>query len=361
VHLQGGMRRHAVVLTDSESEGEGEDEPELLEAELDGRVHRLRPLVEAYEFAVRNVQLGGDYLEAASEWHARLQSLGAVLFEQAVSPRWSPAFVAVLKRARALRVCTHLPLSPSDQPRTDGRCLACGAKEQSSTDTLELLADDGGVNACTLANLSGVFDALDARDLAMSAGRCDPYYCGTFTAGPTCLDLATAAVLARNLVLDTCWDLRSDLDEVLHDETIVAQLERDEHASDPQIAPITNCTDVARRLVMRIRAIEDVLRGKPYPIDPELQRTGTGALWERVDDYKPAQHALHFSGARARALVLGTAEPPTRRAPPPPPPPPPPVARTRARTRAGARREAPIASRTRQRRAELSRVAACLR
>ncbi|MBD40586.1 MAG: hypothetical protein CMB11_09550 [Euryarchaeota archaeon] len=342
------MHRHAVVLTDSESEGEEEDEPELVEAELDGRVYRLRPLVEAYEFAVRNVQLGGDYLAAASMWHVRLQSLSRVLFEQAISPRWSPAFVNVLKRARALRVRTHVEFSLHGQLCTDGRCLACGAKEQSSTDTLELIADDGGVNACTLASLSNVYDRLDARDLAMSGDRCDPYYCGRFTAGPKCLDLATAAVLARNLVLDTCCDLRSHLDEVLHDETIVAQLELDERTPNAQIEPLTDLTDVARRLVTRIRAIEDVLRGKPYPIDPELQRTGTDVLWDRVDNYKPARHALYFSGARARALVLGTAEPPTRRAPPPPAPV---VALTRARTRASARNEAPIASRTRRRRA----------
>ena len=95
------MPRHAVVVSDSES-----DEPELVEVEDDARVHRLRPLVEAYEFAIRNVQLGGDYLAAASAQHARLRSLSAVLFEQALSPRWPPAFACVIRRARALRLRT---------------------------------------------------------------------------------------------------------------------------------------------------------------------------------------------------------------------------------------------------------------
>jgi len=342
------MPRHAVVLSDSESEGE--EEPELVEAEDDARAHRLRPLVEAYEFAIRNVQFGGDYLAAASAQHARLQSLSAVLFEQAISPRWPPAFVAVLKRARAMRLRIMFGDEQKDALRTGGRCLACGAREQSSVDALELVADDADVNACALADLSQRFDVLDVRDLAWVGKDWDACYCGAFSGGAKCLDLAAAAVLARNLVLDTCFDLRGHLAEVLHDATIVAQLERDERTPNPRIEPLTDCADVARRLVTRIRAIEDVLRGKPYPIDPELQRTGTDAVWDRVDAYKAKRgNALVFSGARARALVRGDVEPRAATAPTPRPPPPLPVS-VSVRTRARARSEAPIASRTRQRR-----------
>jgi len=340
------MPRHAVVLSDSESEGE--EEAELVEAEHDGRVYRLRPLVEAYEFAIRNVQFGGGYLTAAREWHARLQSLSNVLFEQAISPRWSPAFVAVLKRARALRFRTHVFVSPHDELHTDGRCLACGAREQRSVDTLELIADDGGVNACALEDLSQRFDSLEACDFAWSGKDWDPHYCGMYAGGATCLDHAAAAVLARNLVLDTCLDLSGHLTEMLHDATLVAQLERDERMSNPQIEPLTDCIDVAERLVTRIRTIEDVLRGKPYPVDPELQRTGTDNVWDRVDAYKARRgDVLRFAGARARALVRGDVEPRAAPAPTPRPPPPLPVS---VRTRARARSEAPIASRTRQRR-----------
>lgn len=339
------MPRHAVVL--SESESEGEEEPELVEAEFDGRVYRLRPLVEAYEFAIRNVQFGGGYLEVASAWHSRLQSLSNVLFEQAVSPRWSPAFVAVLKRARALRFRTHVLVGPHEELHTDGRCLACGAREQRSVDTLELIADDGGVNACALVDLSQRFDTLEACDLAWHDKDWDPHYCGMYAGGATCLDRAAAAVLARNLLLDTCLDLSGNLAEVLHDATLVAQLERDERTSNPQIEPLTDCIAAARRLVTRIRTIEDVLRGKPYPVDPELQRTGTDAMWHRVDAYKGRRgDVLRFAGARARALVRGDVEPRAAVAPTSRPPPLPVGVRTRAR----ARSEAPIASRTRQRR-----------
>ena len=342
------MFRHAVVLSDSESGGE--EEPELVELEGDARAHRLHSLVEAYEFAIRNVQLGGDYLVAASAQHERLQSLGDLLFEEAVSPRWSPAFVRVLKRARALRFRTHMFVSPHDELQTGGRCLACGAKEQRSADTLELIADDGGVNACGLSHLSQRFDALEACDLAWCAQDWDPHYCGMYAGGAKCLDRAAAAVLARNLVLDTCLDLSANLAEVLNDETIVAQLERDERTPNPRSEPLTDCVDVARRLVARIRIVEDVLRGKPYPVDPELQRTGTAAVWGRVDAYKATRgDALVFAGARARALVRGGVEPPP---PPPPRAPPrarPPPAAAGVSTRSRARGAAPVASRTRRR------------
>lgn len=348
------MPRHAVVLTDSssESEEEGEGGAELADAEDDAeddaRVHRLRPLVEAYEFAIRNVQLGGDYLAAASAQHARLQSLSAALFGMAVSPRWSPAFTGVLRRARALRLRTLFGDEQKGLLRTGGRCLACGARERGSADALELVAGDADVNACALADLSQRFDALDVRDLAWGRKDWDACYCGTFSGGAKCLDLAAAAVLARNLVLDTCFDLRGHLAEVLNDETVVAQLECDEHAPNPRIEPLTDCTDVARRLAARIRAIEDVLRGKPYPVDPELQRTGTDAVWDGVDACKAKRgDALVFAGARARALVRGDVEPPA-----PAPPAPAPTRRAApvaSRTRAGVRRAAPIASRTRTR------------
>ncbi len=339
------MFRHAVVYSDTESGGE--EDSELVELEEDARVNRLRPLVEAYEFAIRNVLLGGDYLAAASAQHKRLQSLSNVLFEEAVSSRWSPAFLAVLKRARALRICTHVFVSPHDELHTEGRCLACGAKEQSSTDTLELIADDGGVNACALSHLSQRFDVLEACDFAWRGEDWDSHYCGMYAGGAKCLDRAAAAVLARNLVLDTCLDLSGNLAEVLNDETLVAQLERDERTPNPQIEPLTDCVDAARRLVTRIRTIEDVLRGKPYPVDPELQRTGTDATWDRVDAYKARRgDVLRFAGARACALVRGDVEPPL---PPSSPSRRPPRGAAGVSTRSRARSAAPVASRTRRR------------
>ena len=370
------MPRYVTVLSDSESEdneGHNDDDKDRNEDDQndqneeddeddeddgdDPRVHQLRPLVEAYEFAIRNVQICGEYLEFASAQHERLQSMSAVLFEQAMSPRWSFAFIGVLKRSRALRIRTLFGDNDKDAVSTGGSCLACGAKEQHCMEALELVGDDGGVNDNAFTNLADRIDGLDMRDLSTPASKFGPYYYGVFAGGVKCLDLATAAVLARNLVLDTCVDLRNALDQVLNDETVVEQLERDEHATNPRIEPLTDCLVVARRLVTRIRTIEDVLRGRPFPVDPNLQRTGPGAVWQRLDEHLQQrctthEAALQFAGARARALVRGSVVPDTPAQRPAPPPAnagvlDPPVS---ARTRGGAaRREAPVSSRTRRR------------
>lgn len=357
------MPRYATVLSDSESEDDDDDADDADRNDDeddadDPRVHQLLPLVEAYEFAIRNVQFGGKYLEFASAQHERLKSMSVVFFQQSVSPRWSVAFIAVLKRARAFRIRTLFGDDDKDAVSTGGSCLACGAKEQHCMQALELVGDDGSVNECEFTDLADRLDALDTRDLATHASKFGPYYYyGVFGGGAKCLDLATAAVLARNLILDTCVDLRNALDQVLNDETVVEQLERDEHATNPQIEPLTDCLVVARRLVTRIRTIEDVLRGKPYPVDPSLQRTGPGVVWQKLDEHlnqrcTTQEATLKFGGERARALVRGTVVPniPKRPAPPPanagvldPP--------VSARTRGSAQREAPVSSRTRTRRA----------
>ena len=360
------MPRYVTVLSDDSDDSESEDneddneddQDEEEEDRDDPRVHQLRPLVEAYEFAIRNVQICGEYLEFASAQHERLQSMSVVLFAQAMSPRWSDEFIGVLKRARAFRIRTLFGYNDKDAVSTGGCCLACGAKEQHCMEALELAGDDGGVNDCAFTNLADRLDELDTRDLSTPASKFGPYYYGAFAGGVKCLDLATAAVLARNLVLDTCVDLRNALDQVLNDETVVEQLERDEHATNPRIEVLTDCLIVTRRLVTRIRTIEDVLRGRPFPVDPDLQRTGPGAVWQRLDEHLQQrctthEAAMQFAGARARALVgrRVTPDTPTKRRAPPPanaggsdPP-------VSARTRGGARREAPVSSRTRRRRA----------
>ena len=363
------MPRYVTVLSDSESEdneGHNDDDKDRNEDDQneeddeddrdDPRVHQLRPLVEAYEFAIRNVQICGEYLEFASAQHERLQSMSAVLFEQAMSPRWSVAFIGVLKRSRALRIRTLFGDNDKDAVSTGGCCLACGAKEQHCMEALELAGDDGDINDCAFTNLADRIDGLDMRDLSTPASKFGPYYYGVFEGGVKCLDLATAGVLARNLVLDTCVDLRNALDQVMNDETVVEQLERDEHATNPRIEPLTDCLVVTRRLVTRICTIEDVLRGRPFPVDPNLQRTGPAAVWQRLDEHLQQrctthEAAMQFAGARARALVgrCVTTDTPTKRPVPPPangggsdPP-------VSARTRGGARRKAPVSSRTRRR------------
>ena len=221
------MPRYVTVLSDSESEdneGHNDDDKDRNEDDQneeddeddrdDPRVHQLRPLVEAYEFAIRNVQICGEYLEFASAQHERLQSMSAVLFEQAMSPRWSVAFIGVLKRSRALRIRTLFGDNDKDAVSTGGCCLACGAKEQHCMEALELAGDDGDINDCAFTNLADRIDGLDMRDLSTPASKFGPYYYGVFAGGVKCLDLATAAVLARNLVLDTCVDLRNALDQV---------------------------------------------------------------------------------------------------------------------------------------------------
>jgi len=282
------MPRYAVVHSD-DSDSEGDCTPtdemsaaadEVSDDDDDADNPLFGTVVEALEFAIRNVPMRGEHLRVADEALTNLRARSSVLFHQALSPRWSPAFVDVLKRARMMRVCFLTGNSSAQLLRDGTRCCMCGAPEPRCEVALQLIGgEDGGVGRCAdMTQMSDAFDRQDDLNRLLCVSHEDEAFLGTYAGGRRCFDLAMAAVLARNLVSDTSYAVYRAIYERLDDINTRDALELDERDSTRALFALTNVRALAAELDARIRVVESVLRGQPFP-DSKYVHTGDKAAW----------------------------------------------------------------------------------
>jgi hypothetical protein len=306
------MPRYAVVHSDTESAGEEACSITDSMSDVSNEAHSdagdpFCTVVEALEYGLRNVPLHGAHLRDAEAALRALQGTSSVLYHQAVSPRWPPAFVAVLERARMARVRFLLGDDAKQVLRAGTGCHMCGASEHRCQNAFELIGGDAcGLGSCTMATLSDATDQLEDSDRALCASHEDAAFLGAYAGGQRCFDLAMAAVVARNLVTDTCYDLHAELHRLMT-PALATQLERDERDPTRPIYALTPIGEVAARLSARVAAVQDVLRGCHFP-DATLGRTGHAAVWARLDEslrarFHFAEARMRWCGARAAALL----------------------------------------------------------
>ena len=296
------MPRYNSVVSD-EDEDEDDDVSEVGDASP-----QLCTLVEALELAMRNVPLHGQHLTLANAELANLQTKSSTLFYQAVSPRWPCAFVSLLKSARMARVRFLFGDDPKLLLRAGAACHMCGTSEHRCQVALDLLAgDDGGVGSCE--GMADMAAALDRRWDFDNAPHDDAAFLGTFVGGRRCFDLAMAAILAKNLLSDTAYEILQALNERLAEPGVLEALEMDERDATRPLFALTDVKALAGRLEKRVKVVESVLCGRAYP-DSAHSQTGSAACWVRLRDslrFKfgdDAERLLRFCGARA-SLSLG--------------------------------------------------------
>lgn len=317
------MPRTAVVLSDDEdgaprdvgfarSAAEERNDDSDPEAAHEHGLDLL--LVEALELSMRNVPLHGDYLRRAEESFRNWQTLSRVLFQQALSPRWNERFVAVLRRTRMARVRYTMRNDHHAELDSGFGCRACGKGWESAprismrnNRAVELVAGTvRDFDKVSLREMMSAFDQQEERDKALCRTHTDEAYLGTYVTGGRCFDLAMAAVLAKNLILDTCDDILQELEHRLKDPAVRAHLERDEQDPTRPIHALTPVRDIAERAYARAAVVRDVVRGCEFP-DGKYRQTGPPAVWRRLDRALATHHhvsARHVRFARERGDSL---------------------------------------------------------
>ena len=349
------MPRFAVVQSDDSSDSDEGDEgnctstDDMSDASPDASDDDEHPLlstvVEALEFAIRNVPIHGEHLRVANEALTNLRALSRVLFHQALSPRWSPAFVNVLRRARMVRVCFLMGDASAQLLHLGTRCRMCSAPEPRCQVALQLIGgDDGGVGCCEdMAQMCDAFDCQLDRDAELFATRKDDAFLGTYAGGRRCFDLAMAAVVARNLVSDTCYEICADLGVRLNDAGVREGLELDERDPTRALHVLTDVRDLTHRLAKRIQAVEDVLRGRPFP-EAQYKQSGSAATWTQ---FNGAMYNRFCDTIGSEPLLYGAARAAASLRQPQQQPPPPQAADAESEVEEEEEEEAPVSSRTR--------------
>lgn len=331
------MPRAAVVLSDDDDDDEAPRDVGFARSAAEERNDDSDPeaahehgldllLVEALELSMRNVPLHGEYLQRAEASFRNWQTLSRVLFEQALSPRWNGRFVAVLRRTRMVRVRYTACGDHHAEPDSGFGCRACGQGWEAAprigarnNRALELVAGAArDFDKVSLREMMSAFDQQEERDKRLCRTHADEAYLGLYVTGGRCFDLAMAAVLAKNLVLDTCDDILQELERRLQDPAVRAHLERDEQDPTRPIHALTPVRDIAERTHARASAVRDVLRGCEFP-DGKHRQTGPPAVWRRLDRALATHHhvsARHVRYARERGDGLlgfwddGSGDPP---------------------------------------------------
>ncbi len=360
---------------DDDEEGEGgqcssEDERDPAAAPYsEGHVASMRRVIELVELSLRNVTLSPAYIALAAPEFVRVQGAALVLSEQASSARWPAPFVALLKRARMVRV---RPISEEGkaQLRTiAGCCQACGSPEHRCDAVFELVGAPPGAPVRgspwmvpvtgIAAELQAIEDADDAIANADNADALPPEYLGMFACGRGCFEKALAALHAQNFVTDVAYGVRAALAEALaEDPSLAERWAADEADGTAEVRALADDADRARALLERLGALQAAARGAPLRRSL-LARTGCAEVWRRVDAAMGARCSteatvLRRAGARAHASLggdrgggedaaeeEGDSETPSRsrsrsRSPSPALDAAPPSARTRSKTRARA-------------------------
>ena len=356
-----------------EAGGEQERGPATA-AYSEGHVASMRRVVELVELSLRNVALSRAYVALAAPELARVQGIARVLAGQACSGRWPAPFVALLRRARMVRVRPISEQGKAQLRAVAGCCQACGSPEHRCDAVFELVGAPLGAPVrgppwpvaipALAAELQAIEDADDAiaadagadagADADADADALPPEYLGMFACGRGCLEKALAAVHAHNFVTDVAYGVRAALAEALaRDPALARRWAADEAGGAPAIRALADGADRARALLDRLGALQAAARGAPLS-RALLAQTGCADVWRRVDAALGArcsteETVLRRAGARARAALGGAAlggaasarrHTPARHAPARHTPPggapaadAPPSARTRSKTR----------------------------
>ena len=327
----------------------------------------MRRVIELVELSLRNVALSPAYIALAAPEFMRVQGAALVLSEQASSARWPAPFVALLKRARMVRV---RPISEEGkaQLRTiAGCCQACGSPEHRCDAVFELVGAPLGAPvrgppwmvpvtgiAAELQAIEDADDAIAAGAEAEDAAALPPEYLGMFACGRGCLEKALAALHAQNFVTDVAYGVRWALAQALaEDASLAERWAADEADGATAVRALTDTPGAARTMLDRFAALQAAARGAPL-CHSLLLRTGCAEVWRRVDAALGARCSteatvLRRAGARAHASLGGDcdgdededeeedSEAPSRsRSPSPALDEAPPSARTRSKARTGA-------------------------
>jgi len=312
---------------DEESEGgqcSSEEERDQAAAPYsEGHLAPMRRVIELVELSLRNVTLSPAYIALAAPEFMRVQGAALVLSEQASSARWPAPFVALLKRARMVRV---RPISKEGkaQLRTiAGCCQACGSPEHRCNAVFELVGAPPGAPvrgspwmvpvtgiAAELQAIEDADDAIAAGAEAEDAAALPPEYLGMFACGRGCLEKALAALHAQNFVTDVAYGVRRELAQALaEDPSLAERWVADEADGATGVRALTDGPGAARVLLDRLAALQAVARGAPL-CHSLLAPTGCAAVWRRVDAALGARCSteatvLRRAGARAHASLGG--------------------------------------------------------
>jgi len=307
---------------DEESEGgqcSSEDERDPAAAPYsEGHVASMRRVIELVELSLRNVTLSPAYIALAAPEFMRVQGAALVLSEQASSARWPAPFVALLKRARMVRV---RPISEEGkaQLRTiAGCCQACGSPEHRCDAVFELVGAPPGAPVrgspwmVPVTGIAAELQAIEDADDAIAAGddALPPEYLGMFACGRGCFEKALAALHAQNFVTDVAYGVRAALAQALtEDPSLAERWAADEADGAAEVRALADDADRARALLDRFGALQAAARGAPLRRSL-LARTGCAEVWRRVDVAMGARCSteatvLRRAGARAHASLGG--------------------------------------------------------
>ena len=287
-------------------------------------VDEMRKVLEVVELGVRNVEV--DFERPGNVGHARafrkLQTKLNVLRFQAMSFKWSPGFVTVLRQARYMRVLPILGAggnagaAPKSRLRREGKCCqVCGTEEHACEYVFELLgspcvqhakrdANGRTMLKCEPCELSAEFERLQGEDAWIAeetdrqkSAKCPtwskrppPGYLGMFAVGSTCLQRVRLAMWAQSFVVN----LAGTADERLG-RIAPAELERRE--ANGSIHMPTATEERARTFLQQIERAESLLRagssagvGASMPV-PDSYLGYQRPIWDRVVEWNKMARA----------------------------------------------------------------------
>ena len=285
-------------------------------------VDEMRKVLEVVELGVRNVEV--DFARPGNVGHARafrkLQTKLNVLRFQAMSFKWSPGFVNVLRQARYMRVLPILGDSaggaPKSRLRREGKCCqVCGTEEHACEYVFELLgspcvqhpkrdANGRTMLKCEPCELSAEFERLQGEDAWIAeetdrqkSAKCPtwskrppPGYLGMFAVGSTCLQRVRLAMWAQSFMVN----LAGTADDRL---SLVAPEALERRAADGSIPMPTANDDRARQKLQQIERAEALLRagsgagvGASMPV-PDSYVGYQRPIWDRVVEWNKMARA----------------------------------------------------------------------
>ena len=317
-----------VVEVDSAEEEEiraenARDYPAQLPAGFEeATVAEMRKVLEVVELGVRNVEV--DYERHGNVGHAKawrkLQTKLNVLRSQAMSFKWSPGFVTVLRHARYIRVLPILNDSAAGAPKNrlrseGGRCQVCGTEEHACEYVFELLgspcvqhpkrdANGRTLLKCEPCDISTEFERLQGEDAWIAeetdrqksakdpawCKRPPPGYLGMFAVGSTCLQRVRLAMWAQSFLVN----LAGTADERL---ARIAPKELERRAADGTIPMPTATDERAQSFLKEIERAEALLRagssagvGASMPV-PCSYLGYQRPIWDRVVEWNKMARA----------------------------------------------------------------------
>ena len=285
-------------------------------------VDEMRKVLEVVELGVRNVEV--DFARPGNVGHARawhkLQGKLNVLRSQAMSFKWSPGFVTVLRQARYMRV---LPIlaggvggAPKSRLRREGKCCqVCGTEEHACEYVFELLGSPCAQHAkrdahgrtmlkCEPCEISTEFERLQGEDAWIAEEgdrqtsakdsvwcmRPPPGYLGMFAVGSTCLQRVRLAMWAQSFLLNLAGTADERLGRIAPEA-----LERRE--ANGSIYMPTATDERAQSFLQQIERAESLLRsgsgagvGASMPV-PDSYLGYQRPIWDRVVEWNKMARA----------------------------------------------------------------------